>query len=48
MCKWLSVNGLSLNTDKTDAMKINFNHFQSDPFHDFYIDKKCQEVTKIE
>jgi hypothetical protein len=47
MYKWLSVNGLSLNADKTDVMNINFSDFQGDPFQAFYIDKKFEEVTNI-
>jgi len=32
MSKWLVLNGLSLNIDKTYVIKVNLNYFQDDSF----------------
>jgi len=39
MSKRFEVNELSLNTDKTDIIKINLNHLQDDPFQASYTGK---------
>jgi len=41
--KWFVVNGLSLNTDKTDIIKINLSYFQDDPFQALYTGKKINK-----
>jgi hypothetical protein len=36
MSKWLAVNGLSLNTDKTNVKEFNLNHLEDDSFQILY------------
>jgi len=38
--KWFVVNGLSLNTDKTEIVNVNLNYFHGDPFQALYTGKK--------
>jgi hypothetical protein len=44
MSKWFTLNGLSLNTDKTKVMKFNLNYLQNESFQCFHKDKLIKEV----
>jgi hypothetical protein len=43
MSKWFAANGLSLNIDKTSAIKFNLSHFQEDSLQIFYRNKLLTE-----
>ena len=45
MGKWFAVNGLSLNTGKTNALYFKSNHPQNDSFQIVYQGKEIKEVT---
>jgi hypothetical protein len=43
MSKWFAANGLSLNIDKTNAIKFSLSHLQEDLFQVLYRDKKLKK-----
>ena len=45
--QWFAVNGLSLNTLKTNALHLKSNHLQNDSFQISYQGKEINEVTNI-
>jgi hypothetical protein len=47
MNKRFAANVLSLNTDKTNAIKFNLSHSQEDSFQISYEDKKNQKAINI-
>jgi hypothetical protein len=47
ICKWFEANGLSLNIDKTNAIKFNLSHYQEDSFQIPYKDKEINQVSNI-
>jgi hypothetical protein len=48
LSKWFAVNGLTLNIEKTNALHLNSNLLQNEPYHVFfYQGPETEEVTNI-
>jgi hypothetical protein len=47
MSQWFPANGLSLNIDKTNAVKFIVSHSQEDSFQIPYKDKEIKQITNI-
>ena len=46
--KWYTVNGLSMNLDKTKVMKFDLNYLHNEIFQSFYEEELKKEVTNTQ